>query len=787
MPENSDLDYIQELRERLGRFLKKLEIGEIHGIIYQGYALDKKKNVVGLNLNSSAIVELEAMVRLKNLTHLDLSDNRIFSIRPLENLKNLTHLFLPGNQISNLEPLKKLEKLEWLDLSHNPIDDYSPLGELPNLTRLSLSFNDLTGTSFLKNLPKLEYLDLSHCNLTDITFLADSKKLSYLDLNGNQISDVSCLTGLEDLTHLDLRNNNIHRLPPRLLNTDMKVSWENHEPGGILLQNNPLPPPPLEIEKKGKHAVNIYLRSLFNERVTINEVKVLLLGDGGAGKTSLVKSVCGEEPDLKEPMTPGINIKPWVTRSREEPVKVNFWDFGGQEIMHTTHQFFLTRRSLYILVLDGRRDEKPDYWLDHIRTFGGSSPVIVVLNKIDQNPQNNVNRKFYKKKYPNIIDFFPLSCTTKEGLSIFIEKLKNALPEVEMFKSVWPVDWIKVKFQLEDLKENYITFEKYREICKNQKIIESEQQDTLLEYLHDLGVMLNFRESNLLGTKVLEPEWVTKGVYKIINSDPVRNQKGILRLESLPQILVTDPDSPFRYPPETRQYFVELMIKFKLGYMVDHDTLLLPDRLEEPEPFFDFASDSAIHFFLKYNFLPRSVLTRFLVTMHNDIKGNLRWRTGVVLYNPSFRSEAVVRADYGEKKIFIDVNGDSKRDYLSVIRYYLRNIKQGYEEIKATEYISFPEEPNVSVSYEHLRYLFKIGQKDYIPDGSRKSYNVIGLLEGIENHTGHRSEIDNRTGELPPSSNSPDIRRLLVLTKILELHADNAYQPQAKIKIREIL
>ena len=34
------------------------------------------------------------------------------------------------------------------------------------------------------------------------------------------------------------------------------------------------------------------------------------------------------------------------------------WDFGGQEIYHATHQFFLTRRSLYVLVDDTRKDDK---------------------------------------------------------------------------------------------------------------------------------------------------------------------------------------------------------------------------------------------------------------------------------------------------------------------------------------------------------------------------------------------------------------------------------------------
>ena len=72
-----------------------------------------------------------------------------------------------------------------------------------------------------------------------------------------------------------------------------------------------------------------------------------------------------------------------------EHVRLNIWDFGGQEIMHATHQFFLTQRSLYLLVLNGREggeDADADYWLRLIDSFGAESPVIVVLNKIKAHP-----------------------------------------------------------------------------------------------------------------------------------------------------------------------------------------------------------------------------------------------------------------------------------------------------------------------------------------------------------------------------------------------------------------
>jgi internalin A len=47
--------------------------------------------------------------------------------------------------------------------------------------------------------------------------------------------------------------------------------------------------------------------------------------------------------------------------------------------MHATHQFFLTTRSLYLLVLNGRQGREEadaEYWLNLIATFGGDSPVI---------------------------------------------------------------------------------------------------------------------------------------------------------------------------------------------------------------------------------------------------------------------------------------------------------------------------------------------------------------------------------------------------------------------------
>ena len=89
------------------------------------------------------------------------------------------------------------------------------------------------------------------------------------------------------------------------------------------------------------------------------------------------------QPGL-EPTTQGIRIIEhnfpccFSTNKNEDAspmasVKTFFWDFGGQEIYHATHQFFLTKRSLYLFVWEARKEEESrhfDYWLNVIKLLG---------------------------------------------------------------------------------------------------------------------------------------------------------------------------------------------------------------------------------------------------------------------------------------------------------------------------------------------------------------------------------------------------------------------------------
>jgi internalin A len=228
---------------------------------------------------------------------------------------------------------------------------------------------------------------------------AARNELTELHLSHNQLKTLPAeIAELKNLTALELSGNRLTSLPAEI------VKLKNLT--GLDLSVNPLESPPLDIANRGIEAIRSYFKSLEGEKEPLNEVKVLLVGDGGAGKTSLVKQVLGEEFDMHEPQTHGINLRDW----QSEDIHVHFWDFGGQEIMHATHQFFLSKRSLYILVLDGRRDEKTEYWLKHIESFGGDSPILVVLN--------NMENEGKLKRVMNVCEYFYVVAESKDGESV---------------------------------------------------------------------------------------------------------------------------------------------------------------------------------------------------------------------------------------------------------------------------------------------------------------------------------------------------------------------------------
>ena len=119
---------------------------------------------------------------------------------------------------------------------------------------------------------------------------------------------------------------------------------------GLFLYGNPLQDPPLEIVKQGRDAILRYFEKKESEKfITVREAKLIFVGDGAAGKTSLKIRLIDPKGDLPKEYkrTRGIEIVDWEF---EKDFTAHIWDFGGQDVYYPIHRFFMTDNSIFILL-----------------------------------------------------------------------------------------------------------------------------------------------------------------------------------------------------------------------------------------------------------------------------------------------------------------------------------------------------------------------------------------------------------------------------------------------------
>ncbi len=188
-------------------------------------------------------------------------------------------------------------------------------------------------------------------------------------------------------------------------------------------------------------------------------------------------------------------------------MRLNVWDFGGQEIMHATHQFFLTERSLYLLVLSGREggeDADAEYWLKLIQSFGGDSPVVVVLNKIKEHPFD-VNRSALQAQvpvHPRVRQDRLQGCDRHRRVA---PRRRARDGQARTPARRFPGEWFSIKDKLAGMEKNYLSFEESGRSARSSGE-DPRRRSRLAFHLHNLGIALNYKDDpRLQDTHVLNP------------------------------------------------------------------------------------------------------------------------------------------------------------------------------------------------------------------------------------------------------------------------------------------
>ncbi|MEG4394618.1 leucine-rich repeat domain-containing protein [Microcoleus sp. BROC3] len=738
---NNQITVIPEAIGQLSN-LRELNLNQ-NQITFIPDAICQLSNLTGLYLRINQITFIpDAFGQLSNLRELNLRGNQItFIPEAITQLSNLRLLLLWNNQITEIpEAIAQLSNLTELILSNNQITEIpEAIAQLSNLTRLHLGKNQITVIpEAIGQLSNLTWLQLINNQITQIPeAIGQLSNLKMLDLNENQITEIpDAIAQLSNLTDLRLSDNQIEKIS-ECLETLPKLEK-------LDLRRNPLPISPEVLGDKEAPgtpaAIFNYLRQLRSGEVRpLNEAKVLLVGQGSVGKTCLINRLIHNKYNPNEPQTDGLNITDWKITVNTKPVKLNVWDFGGQEIYHATHQFFLTKRSLYLLVCNCRTSEdenRLEYWLKLIESFGDASPVILVGNKCDEQPLD-LNRKALRDKYPNIKAIVETSCESGTG----IDELRSAIhTEISQLKEVYdllPLSWFQVKQRLENLDKDIISISEYATICATENILAETDQTQLIGLLHNLGIVLNFREHPILqSTNILNPHWVTEGIYALLSDDALKvKTKGILTYADLSRILDSN-----KYPSQRYHCLTGLMEEFELCFPVSNcpPTFLIPGILPKEEPQNTELQGDTLEFQYHYRILPDSILSRFIVLMHEKIHNRTHWRTGVMLEyteGAEVYNIARIKSDPEDKKIFIAVSGreSTRRSFLSMIRDTFTKIHKSFANLEISQWVPVPGYPDADpLDYDELLGLEDMGENTVRVGKLKLKLDLRQLLDGYE-------------------------------------------------------
>lgn len=582
------------------------------------------------------------------------------------------------------ETLGLLTELRSLDISGNQLMSLpEALGQLTALQMLALDYNQLSILpGNIRQLRNLQFLDLSYNCLVELP------------------GDIQRLTSLRCLY---LHGNPKLDLPEEALGpTWSELTW------GIPAEVEPQPKPPKEI-------LDYYFSTRGDEGVALREMKLIVVGWGKAGKTTLVKRLAGEHLDPTERETHGILIRPLALHCTDGDLKARVWDFGGQLILHSMHEFFLTARSLYLLVIEQRGDQAEKdakYWLNLIRTYAPGAPVVIALNK-SRGIERPIDRESLEQLYGPILAWVPTECLPEAdctGAEATIANLRTALTAAADEATMpeprkrFPRKWMEIKDWLEGLDKsgtNYLDYAAFSRECTKRGEPDAAKQAEVAALMHDLGVAMNYaRDERLRDTTVLRPDWLANGIYAVLRANlfvpgqPLAPDAVLTRetLGKIYQVAASDAVKMLKaedYPEEKWKFLLELMNLFQLSFPISENGArqLCPALLRaEPPPGTEEPQD-ADRVQLRYEFavVPAPLLPRFIVRTFSLTEQAKLWQRGAMLRYPGATAKVWTTAE--EKYLFATVAGpvDDRTELLSIIRSTLAELFAEYRDLKVTE------------------------------------------------------------------------------------------------------
>uniref|UniRef100_K1PB18 non-specific serine/threonine protein kinase n=1 Tax=Magallana gigas TaxID=29159 RepID=K1PB18_MAGGI len=406
--------------------------------------------------------------------------------------------------------------------------------------------------------------------------------------------------------------------------------------------------PPKEIRSQGFTASYGYLRRLLSGSVECKRTKLMLVGLGEAGKTSLARAL--QSDDLKssltghESITDGIDICTWKTSRDGEEISYSIWDFAGQTVYYNTHHFFLSNRAVYFLVWNvrlGHEHAGLKFWLSSISVHAPKAPVLIVGTHIDQVSKVELPMEELKASFSQIEGFYFVSSLTGQGL----DDLKNNLITVTLTQGYMgesiPMAWLELEEIIKKLKtKTKMDTIEYSQLFKRAGvagIVNEKEFAEAVAFLHDLGSLQHFSGNEYLHSKVVvNPQWIVDVMACVVSvkESPIKN--GRLKHEDAKKVWKD-------YPESLHQWLLRLTEEFDLTFCIPQEegskerVNLVPCLLPESKPKFEWPEPdkkngvTETKMVYMFDYLPAGLFNRGQVRLQEYSDYYIIWKKGSFL------------------------------------------------------------------------------------------------------------------------------------------------------------
>ncbi|KAK3593623.1 hypothetical protein CHS0354_025515 [Potamilus streckersoni] len=624
----------------------------------------KKKGIKTLKLSENNITEFPDFLSsvAPYLGTLEMASNKLKRLGRLRSYPQyLKELDLSRNQFQDMNDWDKDDQ----DLHSSYTSSTSRVSmqigiahrrhKLENLEILDLSANGLKSITLLR--PATDSVQESLGNSFNAVEAANQEiqgrllfpNLTTLDLSLNKIESIPSEIGqMKELKRLSLKMNPIKELPPEL---GLLSSLWNLELERCPLEGH------IQVYLQDSHnstaSIRSFLLSVLEESQEYNSMNLMIVGQFKIGKTSLLEQLRkkgntfsksthfvermgnqkGGNKTKKGEMlsTVGIDINDLTLDGKSGKVHFRTWDFGGQKEYYATHQYFLSPRSLYLVVWN-LKDGYPGVddlrqWLVNIQANASGAPVIIVGTHLDEVKKKRGQKSAYSEdweatmtqriheKYitaepeksglPYIIDIVNVSCVGA-GISIdsLVKKVYDTVFELrhparkseKLLGQKVPKKYVMLQNCIQKLAKDRLSQNKEPVLNSDTYVVtvmedmnkfvapegeypecspfrNKEDLEQATKFLHENGILCHFEDLALRDQYFIDPQWLCDQLAQVVSIKDVNKfaKFGVMKVKDLKSL--------YKASDKIGSFILSLLNKFEVALQYDKDNLILPSLL----------------------------------------------------------------------------------------------------------------------------------------------------------------------------------------------------------------